>query len=111
MTPKRTMGIRKGDTVQVISGNDKGKRGRVLDVFKEKQRVMVEGVRLMKRHTKPNRRSPQGGIVEREAPIHVSNVMVVCPKDDRPTRIRKTQLDTGKWIRSSARSGEMIDTQ
>ena len=104
------MNICKGDTVQVISGNDKGKRGRVLAVLKDK-RVIVEGVRMMKRHTRPTTRDPQGGIVEREAPIQTSNVMVICPKTDVPTRIRKRQLESGKYVRVSARSGEMIDSR
>ena len=104
------MNIRKNDTVQVISGNDKGKRGRVLAVLRDK-RVIVEGVRMMKRHTRPTTRDPQGGIVEREAPIQTSNVMVICPKTDVPTRIRKRQLESGKYVRVSARSGEMIDSR
>ena len=104
------MNIRKNDTVQVISGNDKGKRGRVLAVLRDK-RVIVEGVRMMKRHTRPTTRDPQGGIVEREAPIQTSNVMVICPKTDLPTRIRKRQLESGKYVRVSARSGEMIDSR
>lgn len=105
------MDIRKGDTVQIISGNDKGRRSTVLSVLKGKARVIVEGVNMRKHHTRPSARDPQGGIVEREAPIHVSNVMVVCPKSDQPTRIRHTQLENGKYVRVSARSGEMIDSQ
>jgi large subunit ribosomal protein L24 len=105
------MDIRKGDTVEVISGNDRGKRSRVLDVLSDKQRVIVEGVNMRKHHTRPSARDPQGGIIEREAPIHVSNIMVVCPQTDQPTRIRHTQLDNGKYVRISARSGEMIDSQ
>ena len=104
------MNIRKDDTVQIISGNDKGKRGRVLSVLDE-GRVLVQGARMMKRHTKPSARDQQGGIVEREAPIHVSNLMVICPKSDTPTRIRKKQLDNGKYVRVSARSDEMIDSK
>lgn len=105
------MDIRKGDTVQVISGNDKGRRARVLDVIGEKQRVIVEGINMRKHHTRPSARDPQGGIIEREAPIHVSNVMVICPKTNQPTRMRHTQLENGKYVRVSARSGEMIDSQ
>jgi large subunit ribosomal protein L24 len=104
------MNIRKGDTVQIISGNDRGKRGRVLSVTKDRKRVVVEGVRMMMHHTKPSTRDQQGGIIEREAPIHVSNLMLVCPKTDTPTRIRKRQLDNGKFVRISARSSEMIDS-
>lgn len=105
------MNIRKGDLVQVISGNDKGKKGKVLSVSKDRNRVIVEGVRLMKRHTRPNRRDPQGGIIEREASIHVSNLMIICPTDGKPTRICKRQVEGGRYLRASARSGEMIDSQ
>jgi large subunit ribosomal protein L24 len=105
------MDIRKDDIVQVMSGNDNGKRGKVLTVLKDKTRVVVEGIRLMKRHTKPSASAPQGGIIEREAPIHISNVMLICPQTDGPTRIRHTQLDDGKYVRVSARSGEMIDSK
>jgi len=103
--------IKKGDTVEVIAGKQRKHRGRVLRIDRDRDRVVVEGVNMIKRHTRPNpSKNVQGGIVEREAPIHVSNLMVVCPKTDLPTRIRKKQLDTGKWVRSSARSGEMIDS-
>lgn len=105
------MDIRRNDTVQIISGNDRGKRGRVLRVIKDSNRLLVEGVRMMKRHTRPTQRDPQGGIVEREAPISASNVMVICPKTDGPTRIRKTKLEDGRNMRVSARSGEMIDSE
>lgn len=102
------MNIRKDDQVQVISGNDKGKRGRVLSVTKDKSRVFVEGIRMMMHHTKPSARDQQGGIIERETSIHVSNLMIVCSKTDAPTRIRKKRLDSGKYVRVSARSSEMI---
>ena len=105
------MDIRKGDTVQVISGNDKGRRSTVLNVFKDRGRVIVEGVNMRKHHTRPTSRDPQGGIIEREGPIHISNIMVVCPKTDQPTRIGHKQLDNGKHVRVSARSGEMIDPE
>jgi len=105
------MDIRRNDTVQIISGNDRGKRGRVLRVIKDSNRLLVEGVRMMKRHTRPTKRDPQGGIVEREAPINASNVMVICPKTDGPTRIRKMKLADGRNMRVSARSGEMIDSE
>ena len=104
------MNIRKGDTVQIIKGNDKGQRGKVLQVIKDKQRIVVEGVRMMKRHTRANAKDQQGGIREREAPIHISSAMVVCPQTDHPTRIRQKQLENGKYVRVSARSGEMIDS-
>ncbi len=105
------MDIRKGDTIQVISGNDRGRRSTVLSVLKDRGRIIVEGVNMRKHHTRPTSRDPQGGIVEREAPIHVSNVMIVCPKTDLPTRISHKKLDNGKCVRVSVRSGEMIDPE
>lgn len=105
------MNIRKGDIVQVISGNDKGKRGRVLRVYGQTNRLIVEGVRMMKRHTRPTQRDPQGGIVEREAAMNASNVMVICPKSDAPTRVGKKRLDDGRSVRIAVKSGEMIDSE
>ena len=105
------MKVRRDDIVLVISGNDQGKRGRVLRVIPEQDRVIVEGVRMMKKHTKPTQRDPLGGIVEREAPIHVSNVMVIDPHSDEPTRVGKKRLDDGRNVRVAARSGEMIDSE
>jgi large subunit ribosomal protein L24 len=80
------MKVHKEDQVLVISGNFRGKRGRVLKVFPEKNRIIVEGVNFIKRHSRQSQQNPQGGIVEKEAPIHVSNVMVICPKCNEPTR-------------------------
>ena len=108
---KQVMNIRRGDIVQVISGNDKGKRGRVLRVFGATNRLIVEGVRMMKRHTRPTQRDPQGGIVEREATMNASNVMVICPKTDVPTRVGKKRLDDGRNVRIAVKSGEMIDSE
>ena len=104
------MRIRTGDTVLVISGNEKGRRGKVLRVLRGSDRLIVEGIRMMKRHTKPTQRDPQGGIVERESTINASNVMVVDPKTDEPTRVRKSQLEDGSRVRVAAKSGEMIDS-
>ena len=104
------MKIKRDDTVLVISGNDKGKRGRVLSVLPEKDRIIVEGVRMMKKHTKPTQRDPQGGIIEREASMHVSNVMLVDPKSGEATRVGRQRLDGGRRVRVAKRSGEMIDS-
>ena len=104
------MKIKRDDTVLIISGNDKGKRGRVLRVYPEQDRIIVEGVRMMKKHPKPTQRDPQGGIIEREAPLHVSNVMLVDPKNDEPTRVGRQRLDEGRRVRVAKRSGEMIDS-
>lgn len=107
------MKIRKNDKVMVISGNDKDKTGKVLKVFPKENRVIVEGINIRKRHTKPTQRNPQGGIFEKEAPINVSNVMIIDPKTNVPTRLgSQIILDdkTGKKKRArvSINSGEMI---
>ena len=81
------MKIRKNDEVVVISGNSRGTRGKVLKVYPEVNRVIVEGVNIIKRHTRPNQKNPQGGIIQREAPIHLSNVMLLDPKTNEPTRV------------------------
>ena len=81
------MKIRKNDQVVVVSGNSRGKRGKVLKVYPEKNRVIVEGVNIIKRHTRPNQKNPQGGIIQREAPIHLSNIMLLDPKTNEPTRV------------------------
>jgi large subunit ribosomal protein L24 len=100
--------IKKGDTVVAIAGNDKGKQGSVLEVFREKSRAIVEGVNMVKKHTKPNAENPQGGIVEKEAPIHISNLMHVDPKEGGKTRIGRKLTDSGKLVRYSKKSGEEI---
>lgn len=79
--------VHKNDIVLVVSGNSRGKQGKILKVFPETERVIVENVNLVKRHTRPSQKNPQGGIIQKEAPIHVSNVMVVCPKCGKPTRV------------------------
>jgi large subunit ribosomal protein L24 len=101
------MKIRKGDNVVVITGRDKGKRGSVLRVFPTDNRVLVQGINTVKRHTKP-RAGQAGGIVEKELPIHASNVALIDPKDDKPTRIGFKTID-GRKLRVALRSGEMID--
>jgi len=100
--------IRKGDTVQVIAGEDKGKVGRVLSVDETKQRVVVEKVNFVKRHTKPRKAGVQGGILEREAPIHVSNVLLYDPKAERGARVGIRVLPDGTRERVSRVSGETI---
>ena len=101
--------IRKDDEVIVLTGRDKGKRGAVLRVVTKTDRVLVEGVNVTKRHVKPTQTDPQGGIVEREAPIHISNVALIDPANDRPTRARYKNLEDGRKVRVAARSGEVID--
>jgi len=102
------MKVVKNDTVLVISGNYKGKRGKVLKVFPKQGRIVVEGVNFIKRHTKPTQKNQQGGIVEKEAPINVSNVMVICSKCDKPSRIGHKILEDGKHVRVCRSCGEML---
>jgi large subunit ribosomal protein L24 len=102
--------LKKNDLVEVIAGRDSGKRGKILAVLPEKGRVIVQGVNFIKRHTRPNpQRNIKGGIAEREAPIHVSNVMIVSPDDDKKTRIGSKQLPDGKRVRIGRRGGEVLD--
>ena len=106
--------IRKGDEVKVISGKDKGKTGRVLRVEPKKNRVFVEGMNIQKRHTRPRsirdaqRSESVGGVIEKEGPIHISNVMLVDPKTKKPTRVRVTR-ENGQRTRVATKSGEAID--
>ena len=100
--------IKKGDTVYVNAGNDKGKTGKVLSVNTEKSRAIVEGVNMVSKSTKPNAKHPQGGIIKQEAPIHVSNLMVADPKTGKPTRIGRRLGENGKLVRYSKKSGEEI---
>jgi large subunit ribosomal protein L24 len=100
--------IRKGDRVMVISGKDRGKTGLVMEVRPREQRVIVEGLNIVKRHTKPRPPNEPGGVIEKPAPIHLSNVALIDPKDNRPTRVRIQEVD-GRRVRVSARSGEKLD--
>lgn len=107
---KLKLKIKKGDQVTVIAGKDKGARGKVLRIFPEKGTAIVERINMMKRHTKPNpQRQVQGGILEREAPIRVSNLMVICPETGKPTRIGRRRLEDGRAVRVCKVSGAMID--
>lgn len=107
------MKIRKNDNVKVLTGNDNGKTGKVLKVFRKDSTIIIEGINLRKRHTKPSQKNPQGGIIEKEAPIHVSNVLPLDPKTNKPTRVG-TQIiideKTGKKKRAriGRSSGEMF---
>lgn len=101
--------IKKGDRVQVIAGKSKGLRGEVLSVRTKDDRVVVQGVNMIKRHTKPTQAQP-GGIIEREAPVHVSNVLHIDPKTDKPTRVSFKVLGDGRKVRVAKGSGEVIDS-
>jgi large subunit ribosomal protein L24 len=105
---QKKLHIKKGDTVVVISGNSKGQSGKVLEVVREDERAIVEGVNLVSKHTKPNAKSPQGGIIKQEATIHVSNLMLKDPKSGKPTRIGRRLDKNGKLVRYSKKSGEEI---
>ena len=102
------MRIRKGDTVEVISGDDRGKKGKVLRSYPRSDRIVIEGVNFIKRHTRPSQNNPQGGIVEREAPMHVSNVMLVT--GGQRTRVGHRFLETGRKVRYSLKTGDDIDS-
>ena len=102
------MHVKKGDKVMVISGKDKGKTGVILAAFPKQERVIVEGVNIVKKHSKPSQMNPQGGIINQEAPIHVSNVMPLDPKTDTPTRVGYKIVD-GKKVRVAKKSGEVLD--
>lgn len=104
------MRIKKNDMVEVIAGNHRSERGRVLSVIPEKSRAIVEGVNFIKRHTKPRQATQPGGIIEKEASIHVSNLMLVCPKCDEKTRGRTRTLEDGIRTRICHKCGEMIGT-
>ena len=99
--------IKKGDTVYVNSGVDKGKTGRVLEVLIEKQRAIVEGVNIVSKHTKPNAQNPNGGIEKKEAPLHISKLNPLDPKSGKPTRIGRKLDSKGKLVRYAKKSGEV----
>lgn len=101
--------VKKEDTVIVITGKDKGKKGRVIEAYPRQNRVLVEGVNLVKKHAKPSQANPQGGILSQEASIHVSNVMLIDPKSGKPTRVGYKVLENGKKVRVAKKSGEIID--
>ncbi|MEQ9309232.1 MAG: 50S ribosomal protein L24 [Balneolaceae bacterium] len=104
--------VKKGDNVLVLAGNDKGKKGRVLMVFPDKDRVLVEGINVRTHHEKPSQENQQGGRVKKEASIHISNVMVVDPSSNEPSRIGRKRIEEngkGRWVRYAKTSGEIID--
>lgn len=101
------MHVKKGDKVRVMTGKDKGKTGVILAAYPKENRVLVEGVNIVKKHSKPSQANPQGGIISFEAPIHVSNVMPIDPKTGNPTRVGYKEVD-GKKVRV-AKSGEVLD--
>lgn len=114
MTPQKEnkvnkIHVRRGDMVTVRSGKEKGKRGKILKIEKEKNRAIVERVNLIKRHQRASGASRQGGIVEKEGPLNISNLQVVCPKCDQASRIGHTKLEDGRSVRSCRKCGEFLD--
>ncbi len=109
---QKKLNVKKGDNVLVIAGNSKGESGRVLAVYPKQERVLVEGINIRTHHEKPTQENPQGGRMKREAPIHVSNVMVIDPTSNEPTRIGRKRVEEeggGRWVRYAKTSGEIID--
>ena len=101
--------VRQGDTVMGVSGKEGGKKGKVVRVIPEKGRVVIERINMIKKHQRPTQKVRQGGIIEREGSIHLSNVMLVDPGSDKPTRVGMKALSDGKKVRVARRSGEMLD--
>lgn len=105
---QKKLHIRKGDTVMIIAGDSKGQQGKVLLVEKAKSKAIVEGVNLVSKHTKPNAKSPQGGIIKKEAPVHISNLMVVDGSGNPSRTLRKADTKNEKLVRYSKKTGEVI---
>ena len=104
-----SMSIRKGDRVKVIAGKDKGKESRVLRAYPEKQRLVVEGVAMIKKAQRPTQRNPQGGLLEIEGTVHVSNLMLLCPGCSQPTRVGRRRTEDGSRVRVCKKCGNDID--
>jgi large subunit ribosomal protein L24 len=105
---QKKLHIKKGDTVVILTGESRNQKGRVLEVDRAKEKAIVEGVNMVSKHTKPNAKSPQGGIIKKEAPVHISNLMLVDPASGKPTRIGRRLNDKNKLVRYSKKSGEEI---
>lgn len=104
-----TLKLKKGDKVEVITGKDRGKKGKILKVYPKKEKLIVEGINLIKRHTKPTQKNPQGGIVEKEATVEISNIMLVCPSCGEKTRIGKHIDEDGQRVRLCKQCNQPID--
>ncbi len=102
--------LKKDDKVKVLTGKDRGKIGKVLKIDRKKSRLLIENVNIVKRHTRPDAKAKQGGIVEAEAPIQIANVMLMCSKCVKPTRIKRKRLEDGKHVRVCGKCSEIIDT-
>lgn len=109
---QKKLHVKKGDEVLLLAGNDRGKKGRVLFVYPKQERVLVEGINMKTHHEKPSQENQQGGRIKREASVHISNVMVIDPTTDEPTRIGRKRIEEeggGRWVRYAKSSGEIID--
>lgn len=109
MVERSKLYVKKGDTVVVLSGKEKGRSGKVLSVNTKKERVFVEKLNMIKRHSRPSKNAPQGGIIEKEASLHVSNVSIFCPKCNKAVRVKKRMLDDGKKVRACVKCSEILD--
>jgi large subunit ribosomal protein L24 len=105
------IGFKKNDKVMVMAGKEKGKVGKILKVFPEKDRAVVEKVNYIKKHTRPGGKTSKGGIIEKEAPIHVSNLMLICSKCTDPVRVGRRRLDDGKTVRVCKKCGEILENK
>lgn len=103
------LNVKKNDKVRIVTGKDKGKSGRVLFVDKQKGRLIVEGLNVVKKTRRPDQQNQKGGIIDIEAPVHLSNVMVVCPKCGKPSRVKKKELGDGKHVRICGKCEEILD--
>ena len=103
------LGFKKGDNVLLISGEDKGKKGKIVRISPKKMEVIVEGVNFLKKHSKPTQKSPQGGIVKQEGALHISNIRLICNKCNKPTAIKREKMKEGKRVRVCKKCGEIID--
>jgi len=101
--------FKKGDNVLVISGDDKGKSGKIVSIFPRKMKVIIEGVNFLKKHNKPTQKVPQGGVIKKEGALHISNIKLICNKCNKPTNIKRERTKEGKRVRVCKKCGEIID--
>ena len=101
--------FKKGDNVLVISGDDKEKKGKIVDIFPRKMQVIIEGVNFFKKHTKPTQKVPQGGVIKQEGVLHISNIKLICNKCNKPTTVKRERIKEGKRVRVCKKCGEIID--
>jgi len=109
MVERSKLHVKKGDTVVVLAGKEKGRSGKVLSVITKKEKVFVEKINMIKRHSRPSKSAPQGGIIEKEAALHASNVNILCPKCNKAVRIKKRLLEDGKKVRACVKCSEILD--